>query len=357
MAAWKFISIHTASVRHRHGRNELSRRGAGERRGSRDGAWQSDVVKILFIAMSSWRCAIACAASCPARTIWVGRALGQNRRTTPTLCSESHRESHRMLLNSLQLLARAHLIVHDWGGPIGLGTMLPLGDKLGRVVILNTAAFADTVIPARIRLCRIPGLGEIIVRGFNGFAGPATWMAVTKPLPDAVKRGFVFPYDSHSASRIATPIGLCVTSRRATAPRAMPRWRRSSDNCRFCATNPCAFSGVGLIFVSTGITMTVGRNCCRKPGRLTWTASDTICSRMPARNVSGKLKRTFWEQQLRALDLNHSRSDTRLGVGSSDPAICRDSKGEIPGVIPPQAGCRLWSEGLVTIASPSGSTR
>jgi haloalkane dehalogenase len=106
------------------------------------------------------------------------------------------------LLDSLQL-RRVHLIVHDWGGPIGLGTLLPLADKLGRVVILNTAAFADTVVPARIRLCRVPGLGEIIVRGFNGFAGPATWMAVTKPLPDAVKRGFVFPYDSW-AHRIAT---------------------------------------------------------------------------------------------------------------------------------------------------------
>jgi haloalkane dehalogenase len=71
------------------------------------------------------------------------------------------------------------------------------------VVILNTAAFADTVIPLRIRLCRAPLLGEVIVRGFNGFAGPATWMAVTKPLPAAVKRGFLFPYDSW-ANRIAT---------------------------------------------------------------------------------------------------------------------------------------------------------
>jgi haloalkane dehalogenase len=81
--------------------------------------------------------------------------------------------------------------------------MLPLGDRLGRVVILNTAAFADTVIPARIRFCRIPVIGEIAVRGFNAFARPATWMAVTKPLPQAVKDGFLFPYNSW-ANRIAT---------------------------------------------------------------------------------------------------------------------------------------------------------
>ena len=106
------------------------------------------------------------------------------------------------LIDSLNL-RKVHLIVHDWGGPIGLGTCLPRSEKLGKVVILNTAAFADTIIPWCIRFCRIPGLGELVVRGFNGFAWPATWMAVTKPLPEAVKRGFLFPYDSW-ANRIAT---------------------------------------------------------------------------------------------------------------------------------------------------------
>jgi cis-3-alkyl-4-acyloxetan-2-one decarboxylase len=106
------------------------------------------------------------------------------------------------LLDSLNL-RKIHLIVHDWGGPIGLGACLPRHDKLGKVVILNTAAFADTVVPARIRFCRIPLIGELAVRGFNGFAWPATWMAVTKPLPEPVKRGFLFPYDSW-ANRIAT---------------------------------------------------------------------------------------------------------------------------------------------------------
>jgi len=114
----------------------------------------------------------------------------------------NHVANLRSLLATLKL-RRVHLVVHDWGGPIGLGSVLPEAEKLGRVVILNTAAFADTVIPARIRFCRIPGLGALAVRGFNGFAWPATWMAVTKPLPPAVKNGFLFPYDSW-ANRIAT---------------------------------------------------------------------------------------------------------------------------------------------------------
>ena len=114
----------------------------------------------------------------------------------------NHISNLAALIESLELKT-VHLIVHDWGGPIGLGTMLPQLEKIGRVVVLNTAAFADTVVPMRIRFCRIPVIGEIAVRGFNGFAWPATWMAVTKTLPRPVRDGFLFPYDSW-ANRIAT---------------------------------------------------------------------------------------------------------------------------------------------------------
>lgn len=133
-----------------------------------------------------------------------------------------HVKNLRALLDSLNL-RKIHLIVHDWGGPIGLGAALARPDQLGRVVILNTAAFADTVVPLRIRLCRAPLIGEWIVRGFNGFAGPATWMAVVKPLPADVKRGLLYPYDNW-ANRIAThrfvvdiPSGRGTASDRALA--------------------------------------------------------------------------------------------------------------------------------------------
>ena len=71
-----------------------------------------------------------------------------------------HIKNLHALVDSLGL-KKIHLIVHDWGGPIGLGTLLQKPDQLRRVAILNTAAFADTVVPARIRLCRVPGLGRI----------------------------------------------------------------------------------------------------------------------------------------------------------------------------------------------------
>jgi pimeloyl-ACP methyl ester carboxylesterase len=113
-----------------------------------------------------------------------------------------HIKNLRALLDSLNL-RKIHLIVHDWGGPIGLGTAFIRPEQLSRVVILNTAAFADTVVPWRIRLCRVPLVGEWLVRGLNGFAGPATSMAVARPLVADVKRGFLYPYDNW-ANRIAT---------------------------------------------------------------------------------------------------------------------------------------------------------
>ena len=99
-------------------------------------------------------------------------------------------------------LKRVHLIVHDWGGAIGMGVATRAADQTGRIVVLNTAAFPDERIPRRIDLCRWPLIGALVVRGFNGFAGPAVRMAVTKPLPPAVRAGYLAPYNSW-ANRVA----------------------------------------------------------------------------------------------------------------------------------------------------------
>jgi haloalkane dehalogenase len=95
------------------------------------------------------------------------------------------------------------LVVHDWGGAIGLGLAGEIPDEIGSVVILNTAAFTDTFIPRRISLCKLPILGEPMVRLFNAFAWPATFMAVQKPLKPEVKKGYLFPYNNYN-NRIAT---------------------------------------------------------------------------------------------------------------------------------------------------------
>ncbi len=98
---------------------------------------------------------------------------------------------------------KLNLIVHDWGGAIGLGLAGEIPEEIGKVVILNTAAFTDAYIPKRIGLCKLPVVGEPMVRFFNAFAWPATFMAVEKPLKRAVKKGYLYPYNNY-ANRIAT---------------------------------------------------------------------------------------------------------------------------------------------------------
>jgi len=91
--------------------------------------------------------------------------------------------------------------VHDWGGAIGFGVAGRQPERVGRILVTNTSAFLSDRIPARIALCRAPWVGRFIVQGLNGFAWPATWMSVEKPLSPAVKAGFLAPYGSVSVRR------------------------------------------------------------------------------------------------------------------------------------------------------------
>lgn len=105
------------------------------------------------------------------------------------------------LVDTLRL-ERFDLVVHDWGGLIGLGMALERFDRLRRVMLLNTAAYVDSRIPKRILACRAPLLGKLIVQGLNGFAGPATRMAIAKqPLDRATREGYLYPYRSWSDRR------------------------------------------------------------------------------------------------------------------------------------------------------------
>ena len=106
------------------------------------------------------------------------------------------------LVDSLGL-KRVHLVVHDWGGAIGFGFAARHPALIGRLAIFNTAAFTSQRIPGRIALCKWPGLGPLVVRGANGFAGPATWMAMhRRKLTATEKRAYLLPYDSW-ANRVA----------------------------------------------------------------------------------------------------------------------------------------------------------
>lgn len=88
------------------------------------------------------------------------------------------------------------LMVHDWGGAIGMGFAGRHPEMIRSLVITNTAAFCSSRIPWRIWLCRLPWLGALLVRGLNGFARPAVSMAVARKLSPEVADGYLAPYGS-----------------------------------------------------------------------------------------------------------------------------------------------------------------
>lgn len=111
----------------------------------------------------------------------------------------THIQNLEKLLDRLDV-DNVTLAVHDWGGPIGFGWAIRHPRKVRRFVIFNTAAFLGGRLPWRIRLCRWPMLGDLIVRGLNGFARAAIYMAsaqTSRMTPD-VRHGYLMPYDSPS---------------------------------------------------------------------------------------------------------------------------------------------------------------
>ena len=106
---------------------------------------------------------------------------------------ETHIDNLEAFVVSLDL-KNITLLVHDWGGPIGLGVAVRYPERIKRVIITNTAAFSMDKIPARIKLGRIPWLGEKLIRNFNLFAKAATVMTTVKPLPQIVKDAYLYPF-------------------------------------------------------------------------------------------------------------------------------------------------------------------
>ncbi len=115
-----------------------------------------------------------------------------------------HIENIERLLNHLKL-SQITLVLHDWGGAIGMGYATRHPDTVSRFVIFNTAAFYSDIVPWRIKICRIPLLGKLAVRGLNGFARAALIFASSQRgrLTDAVKAGYLAPYNNWQ-NRIAT---------------------------------------------------------------------------------------------------------------------------------------------------------
>lgn len=108
---------------------------------------------------------------------------------------ENHIKNLAALVEHLGI-KQLSLVVHDWGGAIGFGYAVRHPSAVVSFVVLNTAAFPVPRLPLRIAVCRLPMIGEFLVRRLNLFAGMAIEMAVTKRISDEVASGYLYPYHS-----------------------------------------------------------------------------------------------------------------------------------------------------------------
>ncbi|HKJ36527.1 MAG TPA: alpha/beta fold hydrolase [Solirubrobacterales bacterium] len=115
-----------------------------------------------------------------------------------------HVERADELLESLDL-SDATLVTQDWGGPIGFGWATRHPERIRSLMILNTFAHRPpekVKLPPPLIAFRIPGVGEVMVKGLNLFKHVFLFRAgVTKRdrLTDRVKEAYLAPHPSWSS--------------------------------------------------------------------------------------------------------------------------------------------------------------
>ncbi|MDD4278299.1 MAG: alpha/beta fold hydrolase [Candidatus Sumerlaeales bacterium] len=109
------------------------------------------------------------------------------------------------LLKELNITANVTLLLHDWGGMIGMAVAHRHPELVKNIVLLNTGAFPlpkTKPLPWQLRLARTP-LGTLLIRGLNVFATGTANLGTVKPINPQVRAGLIAPYDSWK-NRIAT---------------------------------------------------------------------------------------------------------------------------------------------------------
>lgn len=111
------------------------------------------------------------------------------------------------LLEHLGVRERITLVLHDWGGMIGMAYASRHPQRIARLVILNTAAFhlpAGKKLPLALKICRDTALGRFLVLKLNLFVLMAARVGCKRhPMPELLRGAYCAPYDI-PANRIAT---------------------------------------------------------------------------------------------------------------------------------------------------------
>lgn len=137
--------------------------------------------------------------------------IGCGRSDKPSLAQydfslKSRIDDLEALLDHVGVRERVTLIVHDWGGMIGMGYATRHPQRIARIIASNTGAFplpASKPLPWSLWLGRNTWLGKWLILNRNAFCrGAAKWCVTRKPLPEDVRTELLSPYDS-PAHRVA----------------------------------------------------------------------------------------------------------------------------------------------------------
>ena len=110
------------------------------------------------------------------------------------------------LLDHVGVNGPVTLVMHDWGGMIGMTWAAWNPDRVKRIVLLNTAAFrlpAGKSFPRELWWVRETPLGPLLVKRLNAFVKGAVKRCATRPLSAAAKAGYHFPWKETDRRRVA----------------------------------------------------------------------------------------------------------------------------------------------------------
>jgi cis-3-alkyl-4-acyloxetan-2-one decarboxylase len=97
-------------------------------------------------------------------------------------------------LRALKVDGDVILVVHDWGGVIGLRWAQQNPERVAKLVISNTAAFplmAHKRLPKEIAFVRNTRLGAWVCQYLNGFQRGAIWKGVVNRLSRTAREGYL----------------------------------------------------------------------------------------------------------------------------------------------------------------------
>lgn len=102
-----------------------------------------------------------------------------------------------VLLEQLDVRGPITLLMHDWGGMIGMAYATRYPGRIARLVLLNTAAFLlpkTKRLPFSLWLCRKTPLGELLIRDTGIFNSVLARWAVCRPMAQRVREAYLLPY-------------------------------------------------------------------------------------------------------------------------------------------------------------------